>query len=689
MGVKSMSQTNESRQMWHSIIGKIWQSMDLNQIIATAVDELLISLQVERCSFFWYSPETNQVQVVCDRDLSKKDKVQLSESLAEDLFQNFAAFTQAIASGQLLVNHESTNESKNESTNAIASVNPESMVKPENPPALGKSNFSCLFVPVKSQTNLCGYLSCFARLDRTWSKGDIELVQLIAQQLEIAVRQAHLYQQIEKQAQRERLVNQITSQTRQSFELKDILTEAIAQLLNALEVDRCIVHLVEEYQNNQALSWDKQKQIAFRRQHLFEVCRDPYPSTIEDFDTHGPLTEWVIQNRQAVSIADVTKDPRIGANNPEYIAAQIKSSLVVPVQTHEKLYAILYLNQCGCLRSWSQQDEELTQAVADQLAISIQQAELYKKVHTAMLVQQKKAEELKAALEQLKQMQTQLIQSEKMSALGQMVAGIAHEINNPVNFIYGNLSYLDCYIHDLMHLVQLYQKQYPDPGGEISQYIENIDLEFLQEDLAKILGSMRIGADRIREIVLSLRNFSRLDESDIKQVDIHEGIDSTLLILKNRLKGKPGCPPIEVVKNYSKLPKVECYVGQLNQVFMNLIANAIDALEESSQHRDRQEMQQNPNRITISTELHSKSVVIKIKDNGLGIKPEIKSRLFDPFFTTKPAGKGTGMGLSISYQIIVQKHGGSLKCISNPGEGAEFRVEIPLTQRPVSLALLS
>jgi signal transduction histidine kinase len=159
--------------------------------------------------------------------------------------------------------------------------------------------------------------------------------------------------------------------------------------------------------------------------------------------------------------------------------------------------------------------------------------------------------------------------------------------------------------------------------------------------------------------------------------------------LKNRLKGKPGCPPISVVKNYSKLPKVECYVGQLNQVFMNLIANAIDALEESSQHRDRQEMRQNPNQITISTELNSQSVVIKIKDNGLGIKPEIKSKLFDPFFTTKPVGKGTGMGLSISYQIIVQKHGGSLKCISDPGQGAEFRIKIPLTQRPVSLALLS
>ncbi|GAX45029.1 PAS/PAC sensor signal transduction histidine kinase [Tolypothrix sp. NIES-4075] len=291
---------------------------------------------------------------------------------------------------------------------------------------------------------------------------------------------------------------------------------------------------------------------------------------------------------------------------------------------------------------------------------------------------QQQAEYLENTLNQLQRTQAQLIQSEKMSSLGNMVAGVAHEINNPVNFIHANLTPACEYSEDLLQLVELYQQYYPNPPEEIEEKIEDIDFDFIKEDLMKLLQSMRVGTQRIREIVLSLRNFSRLDEAEFKQVNIHEGIESTLMILHNRLKAKPEHPQISVIKEYGKLPAVECYPGQLNQVFMNIFANSIDALEESFVKKKKQKI--NP-QICISTEVvNSNWIVIRIADNGQGIPPEILSKLFDPFFTTKDVGKGTGLGLSISYQIVVDKHGGKLSCHSILGQGAEFVIEIPVTQ---------
>ncbi|AFZ26527.1 PAS domain S-box [Cylindrospermum stagnale PCC 7417] len=285
--------------------------------------------------------------------------------------------------------------------------------------------------------------------------------------------------------------------------------------------------------------------------------------------------------------------------------------------------------------------------------------------------------DLETAIQELQHTQMQLIQSEKMSGLGQLVAGVAHEINNPVNFIYGNLTHANDYIQDLMTLVRLYQQYYSDPAPQIQEIVAEIDLEFLIEDLPKLLKSIEIGAQRIREIVVSLRTFSRMDEAEMKEVNIHEGIDSTLMILDHRVKATPGRCGIQVVKEYGNLPLVECYAGQLNQVFMNILANAIDALEESI---STQKMSNNP-QIHIRTQfLEANKVTISIADNGVGIPEEVQNRLFDPFFTTKPIGKGTGMGLSISYQIISQRHGGSLECFSQLGNGSEFVITIPLHQ---------
>ncbi|MDF0554973.1 PAS domain S-box protein [Kamptonema sp. UHCC 0994] len=287
--------------------------------------------------------------------------------------------------------------------------------------------------------------------------------------------------------------------------------------------------------------------------------------------------------------------------------------------------------------------------------------------------------DLELALRQLQRTQSQLIQSEKMSSLGQLVAGVAHEINNPVNFIYGNLTYANDYTQNLLKLLQLYQKHYPEPVTEIQEEIEASDIEFFLEDLPKILSSMKLGSERIQQIVTSLRSFSRMDEAEMKEVNIHEGIDSTLMILQHRIKAKSDRPAIHIIKEYGKLPLVECSAGQLNQVFMNILSNALDALDERDAQRSTNEIEQMPSSISIHTAISSTNYVeIRITDNGPGIPKSILERLFDPFFTTKAVGKGTGMGLSISYQIITERHGGTLECISVPGEGAEFKVMIPL-----------
>lgn len=285
--------------------------------------------------------------------------------------------------------------------------------------------------------------------------------------------------------------------------------------------------------------------------------------------------------------------------------------------------------------------------------------------------------ERKIAEQELAITQTQLIQSAKMSSLGQLVAGIAHEINNPVNFIYGNINVANEYTDNLFNFISLYYQYYPHPVPEIQAFSEEIDLVFIKEDLPKLLSSMKMGAARIRKVVLSLKNFSRLDEAEIKEVDIHEGIDSTIHILQNRLKSKAGNAKIQVIKQYGNLPKVECYPGELNQVFMNILDNAIDAIDEFStiNHQNTENYQ---GKITIFTEtLDSNEVIISFIDNGNGMTEEVKQKMFDPFFTTKPIGANTGLGMSVTYQII-NKHGGKLKCISAPLQGTELQIQIPM-----------
>lgn len=343
---------------------------------------------------------------------------------------------------------------------------------------------------------------------------------------------------------------------------------------------------------------------------------------------------------------------------------------------------------------------ELQQAVCDRHSLDIQYQtiqdqleESEARLHALTEASAMQARQFSETLKQLRQNQAQIVQTEKMSSLGLLVAGVAHEINNPVNFIYGNLSHVEEYMKYLMHLLGLYRSHYPQPVGEILENTDEDELEFLLEDLPKILSSMKLGADRIQKIVLSLRNFSRMDEEGAKEVDIHEGIDSTLMILQNQLKAKGNHQEIQIIKNYGKLPLVQCLAGQINQVFMNLLTNAIDSLEsrcandslESRCTKDALAENQSlfasssPPTIQIQTEMIDGSwIIIRITDNGLGIPESVRPVLFDPFFTTKPIGKGTGLGLSISYQIIAKRHHGVLDWTSVLGEETEFIIKLPL-----------
>ncbi|MEG4997087.1 PAS domain S-box protein [Microcoleus sp. B4-D4] len=342
---------------------------------------------------------------------------------------------------------------------------------------------------------------------------------------------------------------------------------------------------------------------------------------------------------------------------------------------HFWVRAVPVLAADGSVREWVGTHTDISDRV-QVLAAMEQSATQYRQ----------QAIQLEKALRDLHETQTQLIQTEKISSLGQLVAGVAHEINNPISFIYGNITHASKYATDLLGLLHLYQEKYPNPLPEIVEAAEDIEINFLMEDFPKILESMKVGADRIRDLVVSLRNFSRLDESQMKRVDIHEGIESTLLILQHRLKANAARPAIKIIKEYGTFPKVECYPGQLNQVFMNLITNAIDAIEEYNSKHSSKEIYSRPNTIRISTSADSDMATIRIADSGMGAKQEFIGKLFDPFFTTKEVGKGTGLGLSIAYQIIVEKHRGKLQCLSASGEGAEFAIEIPICQNVSALA---
>ncbi|MGM3305514.1 GAF domain-containing sensor histidine kinase [Anabaena sp. WFMT] len=519
-----------------------------------------------------------------------------------------------------------------------------------------------------------------------WKPEEIALGKALAHNFAMAIQQQQTYQQlqllntnlevrvqeqtseIEKTLLLTKALKQVTDQIRRTLDLNKILQTIVQEVRPLLNSDRVLIYQLLDEGNGEV---------------IVEEINGNYPSVLgmklpsECF----PEEYARLYLRGRVRAIDNISTDVLSPCHREFLESmQIQANLIVPIKMETQLWGLLVAHHCESPRNWQDAEIDLLQQLADQAAIAIQQAQLYQQSCSAEAEAIAKAAQLEHTLHQLQETQSKLIQTEKMSGLGQLVAGIAHEINNPVNFIYGNLCHASNYTEDILKLLQLYQSHYPDPASEIREIMETIDFNFVIQDLPKIMSSMKLGSDRIRSIVLSLRNFSRLDEAENKRVDLHEGIDNTLLILQHRLKPHSHFPGIEVMKDYGDLPKVECYAGQMNQVFMNVINNAIDVLtdqvEESPKSADIRPLPA----IRISTRVSAQNsyLLISIADNGPGMSEEVKKRIFDPFFTTKPVGKGTGLGLAISYQIVVEKHGGLMECISAPGKGTEFWIEIPL-----------
>ena len=393
---------------------------------------------------------------------------------------------------------------------------------------------------------------------------------------------------------------------------------------------------------------------------------------------------YSVARSQEIGVFDnLSNSPQL-AGDRYIITHQPKSVLCTPISKQGKVIGILYLENNLTEGAFTRDRVETLQLLTSQAAISLENARLYQQIDNyshnleAEVARKtedlnQKAQDLEQTLKNLQETQAQLIHSEKMSSLGQLIAGIAHEINNPVGFIIGNLEHTENYVKNLLSLLTLYQEEYPEPSGVIQAKIEEIELEFIWEDLTKVLQSMKGGSARISQIILSLRNFSRLDEAEMKAVDLHHGIESTLMILQNRFKGSANKPEVKVMKEYGNLPNVTCYASQLNQVFLNILTNGLDALKDSSQ------LVKNPQIMIRTKVIDNNKVQISIGDNGSGIPAHIQEQIFDPFFTTKPVGKGTGLGLAVSY-AIVKKHRGKLTCNSTVGKGTEFGIEIPIHQ---------
>lgn len=643
---------------------------------------------------------------------------------------------------------------------------------------------SSLVIPILHHENLWGLLVSHHAQPKAFSQEELQIVQMVTEQVSIAIAQSELLSQTRETARREAFINRISTLLHSSLKIEQILQIVLEAIVDAVQGSGGRLYLTPSGSTatqlytcgvQPTLSGNSQptrlEDFPFWQQLLTQESEEQEAEWEVDFSADVGL-ELINKRLPTIkAIADIYQEAKLETLAPYFKQTPIRSLLVLPLQYGRQTLGCLsiFRNEIdtdilwagrfdpdernnkvrdsfeawrelkrGQACEWMKEDIELIWSSGTHLTIAVMQNRLYQYEYTQRLLveqrnreldvartvaeqaryeleqenqerrrveeallritqeEQEKAKQLELTLQELQRTQAHLVQSEKMASLGQLVAGVAHEINNPVSFIYGNIHPAREYAQDLLHLLKLYEKHYPNPVAEIAEQLESLDLNFIAEDFLKLLASMKEGANRICQIVLSLRNFSRLDEGELKIVDIHEGIENTLLILEHRLKPQPNHPEIQIIKEYGQVPLVECYPGQLNQVLMNLLSNAIDALEgvdrwerwhvrsletHSSSTGPTCNLQPTKPWIRIHTQIVGGNwVVIRIGDNGPGISPDVRPRIFDPFFTTKPPGKGTGLGLSISYRIVADRHGGKLWCHSLPGEGTEFVIELPLTQ---------
>jgi GAF domain-containing protein len=527
--------------------------------------------------------------------------------------------------------------------------------------------------PIFVGRTLWGLLAAYQHsTTRQWEKVEVDFLAQVAGQLGVAIQSSSLLSQtqiraeeLQQSAEQRKILFDVVAKIRESLDLGTIFKTMAQEVRRSLKADRVAVFRFDRNSNFNCGE--------FVAEDVLQKFQSALGAKIEDHCFGETYASQYTKGKVQV-LADINNAQLKDCYQEMLERFQVKAQMIVPLLEGERLWGLLCVHQCARSRKWEETELEFVQQVAAQLSVALRQANLLNQTR-------EQTDKLTHTLKDLQKAQLQIIQSEKMASLGQLVAGVAHEINNPVNFIHGNLEHANQYTQELIHCIQLYQEYYPEPVQEIQKFLKKTELAFLFEDIPNIFQSMQVGTNRILEIVMTLRNFSRLDEAEFKDVDIHDGINSTLMILQNRLKPSSDSSHIRVIKNYDELPLVECYPGQLNQVFMNLMANAIDALEEHNQKRTPEDIKANPSTIKIFTSLIDQDwVEISITDNANGIPEELRSHLFDPFFTTKAVGKGTGLGLSISYQIVTDKHRGKLHCYSTVGKGTEFVIEIPIRQ---------